>query len=89
MTSMPETICPNCGATVPAETGQHAVVPSAGVVTCPSCGATVTLERSSGEPERPADETETTEGSEETFSGHETIEGVMDEISEKEGGRDD
>jgi uncharacterized Zn finger protein (UPF0148 family) len=88
MSAMPDTTCPNCGAPIPAETGQHAVVPSAGIVTCPTCGATVTLERP-GEAEPPADETETTEGSEETFSGHETIEGVMDEISEKEGGRDD
>jgi uncharacterized Zn finger protein (UPF0148 family) len=85
--AMADTICANCGATVPEETGQHAVVPSAGIVTCPNCGATVTLEKPDAEPE--ADETDTAEGSEESFSGHETIEGVMDEISEKEGGRDD
>jgi endogenous inhibitor of DNA gyrase (YacG/DUF329 family) len=42
---MAEQTCPNCGAEVPRETGQHATTPSAGVVQCPSCGATVTLDK--------------------------------------------
>jgi uncharacterized Zn finger protein (UPF0148 family) len=87
------TTCPNCGTEIPPEIGQHAVVPTAGIVSCPNCGATVTLETRATAAEegaqRPADETQTSEGSEETFSGEETIEGVMEEISEKEGGRDD
>jgi uncharacterized Zn finger protein (UPF0148 family) len=88
--------CPNCGAEVPEETGQHALTPSAGVVTCPNCGATVTLDKPGAEPEEsraPASDVPTaTEGGwgeeveEESFSGHETIEGVMEEIEEKEGG---
>jgi endogenous inhibitor of DNA gyrase (YacG/DUF329 family) len=68
--------CPNCGADLPAEIGQHALVPSAGVVACPTCGETVTLGRSDAD----------TGGGEldESFSGHETVEGVMEEIREKE-----
>jgi uncharacterized Zn finger protein (UPF0148 family) len=66
--------CPNCGADLPAEAGQHALVPSAGVVACPTCGETVTL----GQADADTDEHD------ESFSGHETIEGVMDEIREKE-----
>ena len=73
--------CPSCGADLPQELGQHALVPSAGVVACPSCGATVTLDRPAAAG-APGDESEGT--GEETFSGHETIEGVMEEIREKE-----
>ena len=63
--------CPECGKEIPEEVGQRALVPLAGVVQCPSCGATVTLgKEGDGEPE--------------SFSGHETIEGVMEEIREKE-----
>jgi endogenous inhibitor of DNA gyrase (YacG/DUF329 family) len=68
--------CPNCGADLPAETGQHALVPSAGVVACPTCGETVTLGH--------AEADTAAEAHDESFSGHETIEGVMDEIREKE-----
>jgi ribosomal protein S27AE len=84
--------CPNCGAEVPAESGQHAVSPSAGVVTCPSCGATVTLERP-GDRQQVVGEAETTAATPapagrggEYFSGSESVEGVMEELSEKEGG---
>ena len=87
--------CPNCGAEVPRETGQHAQTPSAGVVTCPSCGASVTLSKPGAEPEdavesgdvRLAREVDAGEATgEDTFAGQETVEGVMDEIREKEGG---
>jgi endogenous inhibitor of DNA gyrase (YacG/DUF329 family) len=95
--------CPNCGAEVPRETGQHATTPSAGVVQCPNCGATVTLEKpgaapaaqsSSGSAEMPrpsdaprAPETRGGESSgEDYFSGEETVEGVMDEVREKQDG---
>jgi hypothetical protein len=75
--------CPSCGGELPAELGQHALVPSAGVVECPHCGAHVPLDREGdgadgdvvGESTGP-----------ETFSGHETVEGVMEELSEKEEG---
>jgi endogenous inhibitor of DNA gyrase (YacG/DUF329 family) len=80
---MGEQTCPDCGAPIPAEAGQHALTPTSGLVECPTCGATVTLERQ---------ETVDTDGdggeSEGTgpdyFAGEETVEGVMDEIEQKE-----
>ncbi len=44
--------CPNCGAEVPEQTGQHATTPSAGVVECPHCGASVMLDKPGAEPEQ-------------------------------------
>jgi uncharacterized Zn finger protein (UPF0148 family) len=70
--------CSNCGAPLPEELGQHALTPTSGLVRCPSCGETVTLEH--------ADTGGGGEAAEESFAGSETIEGVMDELSEKEGG---
>ena len=75
--------CPSCGAEIPAEAGQHALAPDAGVVACPSCGATVRLRDEGGGGVERAQEPPPVQ---EDFSGHETIEGVMDELSEKEGG---
>ena len=92
---MAEQTCPKCGAEVPRETGQHATTPSAGVVQCPSCGATVTLdkpgaaadlqpaERSGDVPRAPETRGGETSG-EDYFSGEETVEGVMDEVREKD-----
>jgi hypothetical protein len=86
--------CPQCGAEVPAESGQHAVSPSAGVVSCPSCGAAVTLD-GPGDPHQVVGEADAETaapappgrgGQEEYFSGSETVEGVMEELGEKEGG---
>jgi hypothetical protein len=80
---MPEQTCPECGAALPEELGQHALTPTSGLVECPSCGAKVTLER-------PADggdggEAPDVEGTgPDYFAGEETIEGVMDEIEQKE-----
>ena len=83
--------CPNCGQALPAEAGQHAVVPSAGIVDCPTCGARVNLE--TGEldanvsPEGRAEEqggAPIPEGEPESFSGETTLEGVVEEIEEKE-----
>jgi uncharacterized Zn finger protein (UPF0148 family) len=70
--------CSSCGEELPEELGQHALVPSAGVVACPHCGATVTLEKAEAGSGSPGDEQE------ESFSGHETLEGVMQEIEEKD-----
>jgi hypothetical protein len=76
---------------LPEGTGQHAVVPSAEVVDCPSCGARVDLasgnvvEGVSGEGR--AEEqgvAPISAGEPESFSGQETVEGVMEEIEEKE-----
>jgi DNA-directed RNA polymerase subunit RPC12/RpoP len=68
--------CPNCGKEIPEEVGQHAVVPSAAVVDCPHCGERVTL----AEATTPVD----VEGRDLQFAGHETVDGVMEEIDEKE-----
>jgi uncharacterized Zn finger protein (UPF0148 family) len=79
---MSEQQCPNCGAELPAELGQHALTPISGLVQCPTCGENVTLERP------PTTDADAGNGDdhEESFSGHETIEGVMEEIREKEEG---
>lgn len=83
--------CPSCGNPLPEESGQHAVAPGAGVVDCPSCGARVNLETGEFEvgvsPEGHAEDqggVPITPGQPEVFSGEETIEGVMEEIEEKE-----
>ena len=83
--------CPSCGEPLPAGAGQHAVVPSAGIVDCPNCGARVDMstgrishgvstegraEEQGGAP--------IPDGAPESFSGEETVEGVMDEIEQKE-----
>jgi hypothetical protein len=96
-TAMAEQTCPNCGAPLPQEIGQHALAPSAGAVTCPTCGATVRLGKGGAAPQQasppaaagPVEGGQTVpppRAGEETFSGRETLEGVMDEISKKEGG---
>jgi uncharacterized Zn finger protein (UPF0148 family) len=79
---MSDQACPNCGAPLPQEVGQHAVVPSAGVVECPNCGATVTLAKA--EAGDTGESVPVRGGEPESFSGHETVEGVMEEIDEKE-----
>jgi uncharacterized Zn finger protein (UPF0148 family) len=89
--------CPSCGAELPEQTGQHALTPSAGVVTCPSCGATVRLEktgaakdedveRASGDVPRAPETVGGEAGAPETFSGEESVEGVMEELEKKPGG---
>jgi endogenous inhibitor of DNA gyrase (YacG/DUF329 family) len=88
--------CPECGAEMPSEEGQHALTPSAGVVECPSCGATVTLEkvgsrepddaRASGDIPRAPETVGGEEGAPESFSGEETVAGVMGELAQKPGG---
>ena len=83
--------CPSCGEPLPAGAGQHAVVPSAGIVDCPSCGARVDMSTgriSEGvSTEGRAEEqggAPVPEGAPESFSGEETVEGVMNEIEQKE-----
>ena len=94
------TTCPNCGNELPAEEGQHALSPSAGVVQCPTCGATVTLQGppgAEGGPPRPGSaegEPVTTEAAvqdtdrHDYFSGEETVAGMMEELESKPGGPD-
>jgi uncharacterized Zn finger protein (UPF0148 family) len=89
--------CPNCGAELPPEAGQHAIAPAAGVVECPSCGEKVTLQKpGAAEPEdteraaadvpRASESVGGEEGAPESFSGEETVGGVMDELEKKAGG---
>ena len=81
--------CPNCGHELPAGLGQHAVVPDAHVVDCPTCGARVNEETGELEAVSRAGRAEEQggvpieAGKPETFSGAETIEGVMEEIEEE------
>jgi C4-type Zn-finger protein len=82
--------CPSCGQALE-EAGQHAVVPSADVVDCPSCGARVSLETgqlyAGVSPEGRAEDqggAPIPEGAPEFFAGETTVEGVMEEIEEKE-----
>jgi endogenous inhibitor of DNA gyrase (YacG/DUF329 family) len=84
--------CPNCGEPLAAELGQHALTPTSGLVRCPSCGETVTLahagETAAG---APAASDDAAVGIDENvrddyFAGEETVDGVMDELGEKEGG---
>jgi len=81
--------CPNCGHELPAGLGQHAVAPDAHVVDCPNCGARVNEETGELEAVSRAGRAEEQggvpieAGKPETFSGAETIEGVMEEIEEE------
>ena len=82
--------CPRCGQDL-TDAGQHAVTPAAGVVDCPNCGARVNTETGQLEPdvsiEGGAEDqggAPVPEGAPESFSGEETVAGVMEEIEEKE-----
>ncbi len=72
--------CPSCGKELPAELGQHATAPVSGLVTCPHCGVDVHLERAA------TGETAGEQGETESFAGHETVNGVMDEVQRKQQG---
>jgi uncharacterized Zn finger protein (UPF0148 family) len=92
-TSMSDERCPSCGAELPREQGQHALTPSAGVIQCPTCGATVTLEKPGARDAKDATAAADVrrapasaggeEGAPESFSGEETVEGVLDELDRK------
>jgi hypothetical protein len=94
---MADVRCPNCGAELPAELGQHAVVPEAGVVECPSCGEKVTFPkpgarelddeaRASSDVARSTESVGGESGAPDSFSGEDTVEGVMEELEDKPGG---
>jgi hypothetical protein len=83
--------CPNCGEPLPEEAGQHAVVPSAEIIDCPSCGARVSLETGKLDagvsPEGRAEDqggAPIPERLPPSFAGETTVEGVMEEIEDKE-----
>ena len=83
--------CPSCGNPLPEGAGQHAVAPHAGVVDCPTCGARVNLATGQVEPAlSPAGRAEEQGGAPiqtgqpDKSSLDETVEGVMDEVDEKE-----
>jgi hypothetical protein len=82
--------CPNCGQLLE-EAGQHAVVPSADVIDCPNCGARVSLATGRLEagvsPEGRAEDqggAPMPEHAPDSFAGETTVEGVMEEIEDKE-----
>ena len=76
--------CPNCGAELPLEAGQHATVPTVDVMECPNCGASVRI----GEDEETGVERTTERGwgeeRPESFAGSETIDELKEEIERKE-----
>jgi hypothetical protein len=82
--------CPNCGQPLE-EAGQHAVVPSADVIDCPNCGARVSLATGRLEtgvsPEGRAEDQGSApipEHAPDSFAGETTVEGVIEEIEDKE-----
>jgi hypothetical protein len=82
--------CPNCGQLLE-EAGQHAVAPSADVIDCPNCGARVSLATGRLEagvsPEGRAEDqggAPIPEHAPDSFAGETTVEGVMEEIEDKE-----
>jgi endogenous inhibitor of DNA gyrase (YacG/DUF329 family) len=82
---MAEQKCPNCGRDLPSELGQHSIAPVSGLVNCPHCGAEVHLEKvSRTDAGQEGSENFTGDDATETFSGHETVEGVKRELEEKQ-----
>ncbi|HYY44177.1 MAG TPA: hypothetical protein VE975_03195 [Actinomycetota bacterium] len=89
--------CPDCGTDLSPALGQHAMTPSAGIVQCPSCGRSVQLSRqpvarpeeesrASQEVPRADESVGGEEGKEESFSGGESADEVMEELKGKPGG---
>ncbi|MBA3628300.1 MAG: hypothetical protein H0W55_01290 [Actinobacteria bacterium] len=84
---MADRTCPECGQSLPGELGQHSTAPLSGLVSCPNCGAEVHLDKpAAGAPggEGRIEPAGATEGDSESFSGHETVEGVMQEVEDKQ-----
>jgi hypothetical protein len=86
--------CPVCNGVLPPELGQHSLAPMSGLVTCPHCGSEVKLEKpaedarkSGGGRAAEGDVVGADQGGpDESFSGHESAQGAMDEIEKKPGG---
>ena len=85
---MSDTKCPNCGRDLPSELGQHAVTPVSGLVTCPHCGQEVHIQgpeaSGGGGASAPSSSSEAASEGKESFSGHETVEGLKDELEKKQ-----
>lgn len=85
---MADRTCPECGENLPSELGQHSTAPLSGLAKCPNCGADVHIDKpgagASGAEGDRIDPAGATEGDPESFSGHETVEGVMQEIEDKD-----
>jgi endogenous inhibitor of DNA gyrase (YacG/DUF329 family) len=85
---MSETKCPNCGRDLPSELGQHAITPVSGLVTCPHCGQEVHIQGAEASAGGGASASSASSGADseekESFSGHETIEGLKEELKDKQ-----
>jgi sarcosine oxidase delta subunit len=84
---MSDVKCPNCGRDLPSELGQHAITPVSGLVTCPHCGKEVHIQgpdaAGSGGSAASGSAEAGSEGRE-SFSGHETVEGLKEELKGKQ-----
>ena len=85
---MADRTCPECGHNLPSELGQHSTAPLSGLASCPNCGAEVHLDKpaagASGDEGARIEPAGATEGDPASFSGHETVEGVMQEVDDKQ-----
>ena len=83
---MAEQTCPSCGRPLPQELGQHSLTPASGLVECPHCGANVTLDgpATTGAAGGDSEGGESESTGADYFAGEETVEGVMEEIEQKE-----
>jgi len=82
-----DTRCPNCGSSVPVETGQHAGSLVSDTVSCPHCGASTSLrdagDKQVGDVERAAAAPPGRSEDAESFSGQESAAGVAEELKNK------
>jgi hypothetical protein len=85
---MSDAKCSNCGKDLPSELGQHAITPVSGLVTCPHCGAEVHMEGAEagggGGTTSGSSRAGGSEGHKESFAGHETMEGLKEELEDKQ-----
>jgi DNA-directed RNA polymerase subunit RPC12/RpoP len=85
---MSDAKCPNCGRDLPSELGQHAITPVSGLVTCPHCGHEVHIQGAEagggGGASAASGSAEAGSEGKESFSGHETVEGLKEELKSKQ-----
>ena len=81
---MSDVKCPNCGRDLPSELGQHAITPVSGLVTCPYCGEEVHIQGPDAGGSGGSGSAEAGSEGKESFSGHETVEGLKEELKGKQ-----